>query len=64
MLRRDVLDQAADADPRRVDEDVQPAEPLAMRRDQPRAVVLARDVGGDRFRAELLGRGLDPLRAP
>ena len=56
VLGREVLDVAGDADPGRVDEDVEPAEPLAVRRDEPRAVLFARDVGGDRLRAELGGR--------
>jgi hypothetical protein len=62
MLRREILDVAGDADPGRVDEDVQPAEALAVRRDEPGAVVLVPDVGGDRLRSEL-GRSASTFSA-
>ena len=56
MLRRQVLDGAGDADARRVDEHVEPAESLPMLGDEPRALLGVADVGRDRDRAELLRR--------
>ena len=63
VLRGQVLDGAADADAGRVDEDVEPPELLAVLGDEPLAVGGVADVGCDRGRAELLGRGLHLLRA-
>ena len=64
MLGGQSLDRAADSDPGRVDEHVEPAEALAMLGDDSRAIVRVSDVGGDRDGAELLCSRLHALRTP
>ena len=59
MLRRQVLDAAADPDPGRVDEHVEPPEAVAVLGDDARALLRLGDVGRDRCGAELGGRRLD-----
>ncbi len=61
MLRREVAQAAADADPGRVHQDVEPPVGLGVLAHEPLAVLLARHVDGDRRRVELPGRSLDLL---
>ena len=64
MLRLRGADVPGDADPRGVDEDVEPAVGLDVPCDEPRAVVLVLDVGGDRRGPELGRGGLQPFGLP
>ena len=61
LLRRQVCDGSGDADTGGVDQDVEPAVLFHVRRDEPRAVLLARDVRRDRMGAELAGGLLEPF---
>ena len=63
LLRGQILDEAADADPGGVDENVEAAEALSMLGDGARAIVRIADVRGDGERAELGRCRLDLLRA-